>query len=67
MKILKTILVTGLGIVLLSGCGGCKDLSENSCGLNNKCLNIYKPCNANETGCKDNKLFTECRTKKVQN
>jgi hypothetical protein len=67
MKKIHLVALILLSVITLSGCGGCPGRSEDSCRNDKSCVNIYKPCNPSETGCKDNKLFTECRTKKLEN
>jgi starvation-inducible outer membrane lipoprotein len=65
-KIIASLLII-LSSFLITGCNtSCEVLQGDECNANNSCVAHYKPCNASDEGCKDNRLFTECVTKTVK-
>jgi hypothetical protein len=57
-----------LSSLVITGCKpNCEKLKEIDCKAADICVSKYKPCNASEEGCADNRLFTECVTKAVKN
>ena len=58
------IIVIIIGIVLSTGCFGCKNLDKEKCNRNQDCLSVYKPCPEGVFGCEtDGTMFAECRDK----
>jgi len=66
MKKILLVIFALMNIVVLTGCGGCENLSEDDCKHNDKCLSNYKPCSSSAPGCKDNILFVQCKAKKAK-
>ncbi len=65
---MKKVIFTLTAIILLAGCTAkaCPEIDNKpECQENPSCIAIHKPCNSSEEGCKDNVMFSECKTRKT--